>query len=1249
MRFKPLPTGHYVLFESTNGNELVSNDPSGVESGAGGEDLFVRDTQLDVTTMVTVDQAGTDAGNGLNTWVPQGPDVSFAMSSDGSFVAFVSSSSNLVPNDQNGSQDLFERDLQTQTTALISVADPPATTGTLATYGSDDASVSANGRYIAFDSSSSQLVTNVPTGGAQIYVRDTQAETTVLVSIDLAGTGPANGVCQYPVISADGTMVLFMSNATNLVSNDPGGDEQLFVRNLQTGVTSLVSVNMDGTDGGNPTDGGEFYEQISANDRFVVFEDPSTNLVANDAIGGNQLFVRDLQLGVTTLVSVDTAGTNGGDVPVYLNAYFAEISADGRYVAFNSYSDNLVAGASNLTQNVFVRDLQTGVTTLVSAHLGNSQGPSVLESMTPDGRYVVFQSEADDLTPTSTLGSNVFVRDMQEGTTTLVNVGPGGASPPAGNGYGTSPQVISSDGRYIVYDGYPGAIYVRDMQTGVTTTIGATPNASNGSNYMISADGSEVVFNSFSTSLVSQNVLDLNDDGEGNLFVYDRLTGVTKLVDVASNGTQSADAAPDEDFVLSSDGSDVVFITTAANLAGLASNPNGSNNVFEYSIAPAAPAGVLDVVASPIHAVAGTSFTGVVASFNDIAADPVGSYSALIDWADGSTSAGSIVVNNSGGFDVSGTHTFAAAGFYPIQITVTDSASGAMASASTTVVETKPEGDITYPIVLDTSSLDGTAGFLALQWNPGETPDAQPAIATVSDVVVTGGSLTSAVTHHGGASGSLDGTAQLTNNSVLDEIIQGLTFGSQIKFDLTISGSALETPGNGGFGSTFAAQLLAADGVTPQATIDPTGAAIAADVKPDGSTMVTNFPSSALGSAPVAGTPNVADAPLSALGTRIHGIAGVPFAGVIATFTYANPFGTVGDFTAVIDWGDHLSSDGVVAASAAGFQVTGQHTFAQQGTYSVNVSIVDKAGSTASATSTAAVSMSTGEPVATRLEVTSVLPSSIIGGVPFDVTVTAEDNQGNVVPSFDGNVTIALVNNGEGAVLDGTLTVRAVNGVATYVGLTVSQSGSHDTLQASSPGLVPAVTNSLDVCPSIAPTITRVLRYGYHMRPTTVVLSFDQALDAVTAQNTKDYRITGPAGGVYRIRSAIYDPATLTVTLHPFRRINLHHRYKLIVVGTDPGGLTSAQGQLLDGADNGQPGSNYRTTLISRGLADPPLKKSFKELKGVSRNEKTKAAPAPVLVHEAELFTGRFVFGQKSHHRLAGRRELHPGHSNRGP
>ena len=106
--------------------------------------------------------------------------------------------------------------------------------------------------------------------------------------------------------------------------------------------------------------------------------------------------------------------------------------------------------------------------------------------------------------------------------------------------------------------------------------------------------------------------------------------------------------------------------------------------------------------------------------------------------------------------------------------------------------------------------------------------------------------------------------------------------------------------------------------------------------------------------------------------------------------------------------------------------------------------------------------------------------------------------------------------------------------------------------------------------------------------PTTVVLTFNQALDATTAQDPQDYRIIGPAGRTIRVKEAVYDPAANTVTLHPARRIDIHYRYKLIVDGTAPGGLTNTQGQLLDGTDSGEPGSDYSASLTWRNLVLGP-------------------------------------------------------------
>jgi uncharacterized repeat protein (TIGR01451 family) len=126
-----------------------------------------------------------------------------------------------------------------------------------------------------------------------------------------------------------------------------------------------------------------------------------------------------------------------------------------------------------------------------------------------------------------------------------------------------------------------------------------------------------------------------------------------------------------------------------------------------------------------------------------------------------------------------------------------------------------------------------------------------------------------------------------------------------------------------------------------------------------------------------------------------------------------------------------------------------------------------------------------------------------------------------------------------------------------------------------------------------APTIGLVQRYGYHMMPTTIVLTFDQALDAVTAEDAKDYRIIGPAGRTIAIKKAVYDAAPLTVTLYPVERISIHHRYELIVDGTAPHGLTNTRGQLLDGDDSGSPDSDYRAPLTWRNLVlDPPWPKT---------------------------------------------------------
>ena len=1035
--------GRYVVFESDDTN-LVAND------AAGNGQLFERDLQLGTTTLVTVNDTGTNAGNGP----PQAYD-DFCMSQDGDYVAFISASSDLVPNDYNGgADDVFERNTPAQFTLLVSAADPelPDVTGSTENI-STNPSVSADGRYVAFSSDSAQLVTNVPTGGSQIYVRDLQSQTTNLVSIDPTGTSKGNNISANPVISADGRFVLFESTATNLVANDNVTGLQLYIRDLQTGITSLVSVPLTGTNGGNQT----FYQaEISTNDRYVVFQSTAAELVANDAAGGCQVYIRDLQEGTTSLVSVDSAGTNGADNASFADEYLPEISADGQYVAFQSFSDNLVAGEApfpGLT-NVFERDLQTGVTSLVSVNETGtaSYGSSNLEAMTPDGRYVVFTSGAGDLAANAPHGG-IFERDLQQGTTTLVSVGNAIA------------QSVSSDGRFITFSDGSG-IYVRDMETATTSLVSVEQDGTGISNGIsqyssISANGRFVLFQSTSTNLVSATIA----SGTTQLYVRDLRTGITKLVSIAPDGTQSADQSTEDvaldSALFSTDGSTVVFETGADNLV-----PDfiGSTSlIFTYSTASfTVPAGVLQVSASPIHAVEGTSFTGMFATFTDTDGDPIGNYTATIDWGDGSTSAGAITANADGSFNVTGTHTFAEYGFYPIDITVLDS-DGSTASASTTVVETSPGGDVTYPIEIDTSALNGTTGSIALQFNPGSTPNAQAAAVTVSNFRVTGGSLSSATTEQGGASGSLADTLTIVNSAVLNEITQGFLFGEEISFDITLSGAALEQPGNGEFGSTFAVQLLAADGMTPQSTIDPSGAPLALDVNPDGSTAVMNFPSSAQGGTPIAGAYDVADAPLQAAGTTLSPAAGTAFSGVVATFTDGNPNAPISDYQApTITWGDGATSPGTITTGTNGvLDITGSHTYSAAGVYTASVTIVDFGGSSATATTPVTVVPALIEQ-APAITSANQVTFTVGSAGSFTITTTG-------IPAAALTVT--------GTLPGGVIFTDDGNGVGTLAGTPAAgRAGTYELTVAASNGTQPDATQEFTL--TVLPVVSNVTGTG---------------------------------------------------------------------------------------------------------------------------------------------------------------------------
>jgi len=274
----------YVAFASRATN-LVAGDTNQVD------DVFIRDRLTGTTERVSVSSGGRE-GNGPSgvgsAWVP--PAYVYwkplCVSADGRFVAFNSAASNLVPDDTNGADDIFVRDRLAATTERVSISSAAGE----ANGPSKAPAISADGRYVAFESDASNLVPGDTNAVTDIFVRDRLEATTDRVSVSTAG-GQANGACRAPSVSADGMLVAFDSTASNLVPGDTNGWRDVFVHDRASGETIRASVASSGTQGNGSSHG----PVLSGNGRWVAFESSSTNLAG----GANFVFLRDLDTHVT--------------------------------------------------------------------------------------------------------------------------------------------------------------------------------------------------------------------------------------------------------------------------------------------------------------------------------------------------------------------------------------------------------------------------------------------------------------------------------------------------------------------------------------------------------------------------------------------------------------------------------------------------------------------------------------------------------------------------------------------------------------------------------------------------------------------------------------------------------------------------------------------------------------------------------------------------------------------------------------
>ncbi len=394
---------------------------------------------------------------------------------------------------------------------------------------SDAPSVSANGRFVVFESAASDLVADDTNGFTDIFFYDRVLELMIRVSVATGGTEAMTGDSTNPSISPDGRYIVYDSMASDLVANDTNGLSDIFLYDRQTQITTRVNLGAGGVQatGGNSTD-----PHLSQNADRIVYVSEASNLISGDGNTYADVYMYTRASGVTQRVSVPNSAPNADPNGASITPY---ITSNGRYVTFASVASNLVATDDNdfcgifSCSDIFVRDLNANTTTLVSLNTNEAQGDkaSSRSVISDDGRYVVYESEADNMdttTPDTNAVSDVYLRDITAGTTIRVSKSQSGEE----GIFASREPYISQDGNWVSFS--TGSSFVagdtnftediyRYSRQSTGLEVASVPEAggeSNGSSRgaVLSSDGQRVGFWSEATNLTEND-----DNNNRDVFV----------------------------------------------------------------------------------------------------------------------------------------------------------------------------------------------------------------------------------------------------------------------------------------------------------------------------------------------------------------------------------------------------------------------------------------------------------------------------------------------------------------------------------------------------------------------------------------------------------------------------------------------------------------------------------------------------------------------------------------------------------